>query len=196
MSRGERRDGGGDACRREEVRALRVWASPWRWGRRGEGEGREEEGKGRRELARPVGPRPLLHLLSFCHDCMILVNARPLVLAGRKRNQGGSDRAGRAARLTRFRPAPRLPLWYGGAERGRPCARRCGAEEECRGLRREGAGDASARDGGASWPSRRRGGGSCVARGRQGARHSDSGEQDQWGGRVGHVHLWLLLLCR
>ena len=105
-------------------------ASPWRWERRGEGGGREEEGKGRRELARPVGLCPLLHSQSFCHDYMILVNARPLVLEGRKRNQGGSDRAGRAARLTRFPPAQRLPLWYGGAERGRPCARGYVAEED------------------------------------------------------------------
>ena len=67
-------------------------------GKKGRG-GREEEGKGRRELASAVGPRPLLHSQSFCHDCMILVNNRPLVLEGRKRNQGGSDRAGRRASL-------------------------------------------------------------------------------------------------
>ena len=79
---------------------------------RGEREGGEGEG-GRRELA-AVRPRPLLHSPSFRHDCKALVNDRRLlVLARRKRYQGGSDRTSRAARLTWFRPAPRAVFLFG-----------------------------------------------------------------------------------
>ncbi len=85
---------------------------------------------------------------------MILVNARPLVLAGRKRNQGGSDRAEPRASLG---SAPRRVFLFGMAGPSEADLARVDVlrkrmavacdEREPETLLRE--------DGGASWPSRR-----------------------------------------
>ena len=129
---------------------------------------------------------------------MILVNNRPLVLEGRKRNQGGSDRAGRRASLG---SAPCRVFLFGMAGPSEADLARVDVlrkrmsvacdERERETLLRETAallGHRGAEGALLVWGN--------GAMGRQGARHSDSVEGEQWGVHVEHVHPRLQLLCR